>query len=92
MRNMIPRESDIPQPNEKITYLTRVTSAMALSKNSLLLADAMLAIGIEMDADSSVSTSVSDEFESVALSWVLRITSSIGSFGIQYPRNAALSI
>lgn len=68
MRNMIPRESDIPQPNEKITYLTRVTSAMALSKNSLQLEDAMLAIGIEMAADSSVSSFVSVEFVSVALS------------------------
>ena len=68
MRNMIPRESDIPQPNEKITYLTPVTSAMALSKNSLQLEDAMLAIGIEMAADSSVSSFVSVEFVSVALS------------------------
>ena len=65
-----------PQPKFNITYLTFVTSDIALSKKSLPSDAARLAIGMEM------SVAVLVEFVSVELSPVLesfKITSSRGT-------------
>ena len=66
-----------PQPKFNITYLTFVTSDIALSKKSLPSDAARLAIGMEMSVAVSVELDVSVELSLVLES--VKITSSRGT-------------